>query len=36
MRVRQPQMIADEIMRLYGRDTDDTYVIVARYLGGSS
>lgn len=36
MRVRQPQMIADEIVRLYGRDTDDTFVIVARYLGGAS
>lgn len=33
---RPPQMIADEIVRLWSRENDDTYVIVARYTGGAS
>lgn len=32
---RSPQMIADEILRLWGKDNDDACVVVARYVGSS-
>jgi phosphoserine phosphatase RsbX len=31
-RAREPQHIADEILRLWGRTTDDAFVMVARYI----
>jgi phosphoserine phosphatase RsbX len=35
IRARQPQEIADEILRLWGKTTDDALVMVARYEGAS-
>jgi negative regulator of sigma-B (phosphoserine phosphatase) len=32
---REPQYIADEILRVWGKDNDDAYVIVARYTGAA-
>lgn len=32
---REPQMIADEILRVWGKPNDDALVIVARYCGAS-
>lgn len=33
---REPQQIADEILRLWGKSSDDAFVLVARYTGKSS
>ena len=33
---RPPQRVADEVLGRYGKDTDDSLVLVARYLGVSS
>jgi phosphoserine phosphatase RsbX len=35
MSAREPQHIADEILRVWGKTSDDSYVIVARYKGAS-
>lgn len=36
LRSRDPQQIADEILRLWGKTSDDAYVMVARYTGEST
>ncbi len=36
IRAREPQQIADEILRLWSKTSDDAYVMVARYTGEST